>query len=99
MMKSILRRKFQQTQGLADQLIGTANKQLHEATSDAKWGIGAELASKALADTTWMGQDILGNLLEQVRAELAKGNTHRELETSITVNQLHAEQDNLLQCI
>lgn len=87
-MKAIIRRKFQQNQSLADQLIGTQNKQLHEATRDSKWGIGAELASKALADITLTGQDILGNLLEQVREELARGYTHRGLETSISINQM-----------
>lgn len=92
-MKAILRRKFQQNQGLADQLIDTGNKQLHEATSDPKWGTGAELASKALTETTWTGQDLLGSLLEQIREELVKGNTHRVLETSIRMNQLDQSHD------
>lgn len=92
-MKAIIRRKFQQNQGLADQLINTGDKQLHEATSDPKWGTGAELASKALSETTWSGQDLLGSLLEQVREELVKGNTHRKLETSVRVNELDQSQD------
>lgn len=92
-MKAIIKRKFQQNPSLADQLIDTQNKQLHEATSDPKWGIGAELASRALANTTWTGQDVLGNLLEQVREELSRGNTHRNIDISISVNLLEADDE------
>lgn len=69
-MKDLLCRKFVQNQDLAHALLGTENKQLHEASADNKWAIGAELASKACLTTNWTGQDILGLLIEEVRDEL-----------------------------
>lgn len=69
-MKKLLCRKFTQNQDLADALLETDCKQLHEASADPKWAIGAELASKACLTTSWTGQDILGQLIEEVREEL-----------------------------
>lgn len=69
-MKDILLRKFNQNSDIAVLLSDTGDKQLHEASADQKWAIGAELASKACLTTTWTGQDILGLILEEVREEL-----------------------------
>lgn len=69
-MKRILLNKFQQNTNLATMLVNTGDRHLHEATSDSKWATGAELASKALLDSDWYGQDILGELSEAVRTQL-----------------------------
>lgn len=76
-MKSILLNKFQQNNDLASILMNTGDKHLHEATSDLKWATGAELASKALMNSDWYGQDILGQLLESVRLELKAKHQHQ----------------------
>lgn len=70
LMTELIRAKFTQNKYLRDKLIKTGNKQFHEATNDMKWGTGAELASKALLTGTWSGQDLLGQIIEDVRAEL-----------------------------
>lgn len=70
-MTKILRSKFQQNPDLASILINTGQKSLHEATSDRKWSTGAELASRALLNSDWHGQSIMGQLLQSVRNELS----------------------------
>lgn len=69
-MLEILQNKYQQNPELADKLIKTGQRQLHEATGDNKWSTGAELASKALLNSEWTGQDLMGKLLETVRSDL-----------------------------
>lgn len=69
-MKDLVSQKFHQNSELADFLQNTGDKNLHEASADSKWAIGAELASKACITTNWSGQDLLGAILEEVRAEL-----------------------------
>lgn len=69
-MTSLVTEKFMQNEYLKGKLIGTGNKEFHEATSDMKWGTGVELSSKALLTGTWSGQDLLGQILEKVRADL-----------------------------
>lgn len=72
LMKELLKAKFSQNKHLTDLLIDTGDKQLHESTSDHKWGTGAELASKALSNVDWTGQDLLGQLIEEVHDELTE---------------------------
>lgn len=68
-MTKILRNKFQQNPDLASTLINTGQKYLHEATRDRKWSTGAELTSKALLNSEWQGQSLMGQLLQIVRNE------------------------------
>lgn len=70
LMTELVRAKFTQNSYIKNLLIKTGNKQFHEATSDAKWGTGVELASKALITGAWNGQDLLGQIIENIRGEL-----------------------------
>lgn len=70
LMKNLVTAKFTQNKHLGRLLIKTGDKQLHESTSNKKWGTGAELSSKALLTGNWDGQDLLGQLIEEVRNEL-----------------------------
>lgn len=90
LMTELVRAKFTQNGYLKKMLISTGNKQFHEATSDMKWGTGAELASKALLTGTWTGQDLLGQIIEKIREELlAAHNTtlHSNQNTSAVGSQ------------
>lgn len=69
-MSDILLAKFTQNKNIGKYLIGTAGKQLHEATTDRKWAVGADLSSKALRSEDWKGSDVLGQLLEATRDTL-----------------------------
>lgn len=69
-MSKILSEKFKQNDKLCALLIDTGSKQLHEASNDSKWAMGAELSSKAVAAGTWNGSDLMGRLLEGVRASI-----------------------------
>lgn len=73
-MKDLVYAKFSQNVFLKRILIRTGNKQLHEATVDPKWGTGADLSSKALQTGQWTGKDLLGQILEEVRARLVSSN-------------------------
>lgn len=70
LMTNLVRAKFTQNEYLKHKLIRTGNKQFHEATHDMKWGTGAELASRALLTGVWTGQDLLGQIIENIREEL-----------------------------
>lgn len=69
-MKKIIANKFHQNRDPATTLLATGNKRLHEASSDTKWATGSELSSKATLTANWSGLDLLGQLLEDVRADL-----------------------------
>lgn len=69
-MEDLLRCKFTQNESLAHALVKTEGLELHEATSDRKWGTGAELSSKSLLNGLWEGQDLLGQMIEKIRGEL-----------------------------
>lgn len=73
-MSELVKAKFSQNNYLKNMLLKTGNKQFHEATSDTMWGTGAELASKALLTGAWTGQDLLGQIIEKTREELAVTN-------------------------
>lgn len=87
-MEMLITAKFSQNDFLRKHLIRTGNKQLHEATKHPKWGTGAELASKALRTGDWSGQDLLGKILEKVRAELTANSPD---SSSILADDSHAE--------
>lgn len=72
-MKKLVYAKFSQNTFLKRILLRTGNKQLHEATVDPKWGTGADLSSKTLQTGQWSGKDLLGQILEEVRASLSSG--------------------------
>lgn len=65
-----MRYKFTQNERLAKILARTDGLELHEATSDKKWGTRAELSSKVLLNGQWEGQDLLGQTIEKVCEEL-----------------------------
>lgn len=65
-MCTTLLKKFQQNTDLANKLVETGNKQLNEQSSDRKLATGLALASKAVLNANWHGQDLLGTILEQI---------------------------------
>lgn len=66
--------KFDQNKGLRRKLFQTAPKALVEASPlDCIWGIGLDAQTAAITpETEWPGQNLLGQALTQVRAELTK---------------------------
>ncbi len=71
-VKTALTAKFAQNEALLGKLLATGDSLLAEASPyDAVWGIGltAEEARQAPPDK-WPGQNLLGTLLMEVRAEL-----------------------------
>ena len=63
--------KFSQNTLLRNELLGTLALALAEASPhDSIWGIGIS-ASRAAAGTKWNGLNLLGQVLERVRAHLA----------------------------
>lgn len=69
-MAELLMAKFSKNADMARFLLGTGEKQLHEATTDRKWAIGCSLSSRALSMEEWKGNDLLGQLLENTREAL-----------------------------
>ena len=69
-MKTLLVSKFTLNERLGRLLQNTGEKELHEATRDPKWSIGAELSSKAAKQHRGQGGNLLGNLLKEVREYL-----------------------------
>ena len=69
-MKDILVAKFSQNESLLSKLHATGNCDLLEATRGPCWGAGVNLTDPKLKDNTWSGQNKLGALLTQVRAQL-----------------------------
>ncbi|MDX8350157.1 NADAR family protein [Cognatiyoonia sp. IB215446] len=64
--------KFSQNKGLRRKLFQTGNKVLVEASPmDTIWGIGLdEVKAREIAPEYWPGQNLLGNVLMEVRQEL-----------------------------
>lgn len=63
--------KFSQNFQLAKVLVGTAPKQIGEASTNRFWGIGMTLYSPDCLDTDkWKGKNVLGVCLMKVRAHL-----------------------------
>ena len=69
-MKSGLRLKFGQNQGLKNLLIGIDDKTLYEASKyDKIWGIGYYPYDAINTDKQLFGQNLLGNALMDIRDE------------------------------
>lgn len=97
-MKGLVRNKFRQNRHLENMLIQSGDMQFHESTSDPKWGTGAELSSKALLNGEWTGQDVLGQVIEEVRNELignSKSITPNQCATAVQDNRAADDLDNL----
>ena len=63
--------KYTQNDYAKDALLNTGTRLLGEATIDPLFGIGQRLSSKTVSDTsTWKGQNIMGNVLSEVRDKL-----------------------------
>lgn len=62
-MSELLLYKYSQNPILADQLVNTGQKRLHEALADQKWATGSELASRATRKGTWSGGGSTGSTL------------------------------------
>lgn len=73
-MSELLLYKFTQNNQVAEQLMATGQKRLHEALSDNKWATGSDLSSKATQNGTWTGGDLLGQLLEGTRDTITRAN-------------------------
>lgn len=84
-MSELLMYKFTQNNSLADLLLSTNNKRLHEATGDTKWAIGSSLTAKATKDGSWTGGDLLGQLLEGVR-DVLTGQSPNTTSPTSTLN-------------
>ncbi|MEV6243855.1 NADAR family protein [Lentzea sp. NPDC051838] len=65
--------KFGQDPALRSYLLGTGTRVLVEASPlDRVWGIGLEASDPRASDpAAWLGQNLLGEALMEVRAELA----------------------------
>ena len=70
--------KFQQNQHAMDTLIHkTGNKRIVKCASDRLWATGIPLNDlNCLDDTKWIGQGILGQMLESIRNDQI--NCHRD---------------------
>lgn len=73
-MSDLLHLKFTQNPSLGTLLINTGQKALHEATGDRRWATGSDILANATKNKSWSGNDLLGQLLEQVRANLSPSN-------------------------
>lgn len=74
MLQSV-RAKFTQNEDLTQELLATGDKILVEAAlKDFVWGIGRGMDYPFLEDESkWLGQNLLGKVLMQVREELRNG--------------------------
>ena len=70
-MFEIVYQKVIENPEIKAKLIGTGNRKLHEATRSESFGIGAGLFSKQARDGRWHGKDILGQIWEKIRDDLA----------------------------
>ena len=73
-MERVVSAKFDQNQDLAEQLLGTGEMNLNEATHNDHFGIGATLLSKDIKDKAYRGSNKLGQILVAKRASLRQGN-------------------------
>lgn len=72
-MKFAVLRKFRQNPHLRDKLLATGNKTFVEASPyDKIWGVGITVCPEAADPRNWKGLNLLGQILEEVRAELRK---------------------------
>ena len=71
-MHQINKCKYLQNLGLAKQLIDTYPYTLAEMTSDPYWGTGSVIRSDASKNSTWTGQNRLGQILMSIREEIRR---------------------------
>jgi ribA/ribD-fused uncharacterized protein len=63
--------KYEQCKGLRRKLLQTGQKGLVEASPmDTIWGIGLDEAAREMPRALWPGQNLLGQVLMEVRAEM-----------------------------
>jgi ribA/ribD-fused uncharacterized protein len=68
------RAKFRQNAHLLEQLLATRGTLVEASPFDRIWGIGLRATDPRAQDpTTWRGQNLLGNILTELRDELAQG--------------------------
>lgn len=66
----ICRCKFVQNEDILGKLLDTGEQKLIEATKSIIWGSGSSLKSKETKEETGLGDNVVGALLERLRAEL-----------------------------
>lgn len=73
-MKKALMLKFSQNEDLKQALLATKGKRLVEASPyDTIWGIGLKADDpRAQDESQWLGQNLLGQCLDEVREEISK---------------------------
>lgn len=71
--------KFRQNQDLFQELMGTGNSKMVEASKyDKIWGIGlSEADAKKIPTAQWPGLNLLGNVLDSLKVEFANTATKR----------------------
>ena len=75
-MNIALEAKFGQAPNLRNFLLQTGDRKIVEASMNYKWGCGQTLKSpNILNPTTWVGDNMMGKLLEEIREELMFINT------------------------
>lgn len=71
-MRFIVKEKFRQNPDICQKLFRTGQQQLIEATLDPFWGAKATLTSKSLKTGTWIGGNMLGKIIMEIREELKR---------------------------
>ena len=75
-MNIALEAKFGQAPNLRNFLLQIGDRKIVEASMNYKWGCGQTLKSpNILNPTTWVGDNMMGKLLEEIREELMFINT------------------------
>ena len=90
------RAKYEQNPDLKAKLLNTGNAVLAEASpSDKIWGIGLDAAAAANTDPTeWPGQNLLGRILMELRAEFSEdGSTSSETELRVVKGDITEVSD------
>lgn len=68
-LAEVQRAKYNQNTNLRDQLIGTREVKLIEATVGGFWGINGSIHSKAAKEESGNGKNKFGQILMQIRSE------------------------------
>ena len=71
-MREILDAKFSQNADIRKKLTDTGSIYLIEGSTDGYWGSGKKLYSKELMEGHWNGQNKLGEMLVELRADLKR---------------------------
>lgn len=79
LIRSIVRQKFVENNGLKLKLLETVGYTLEESTFDRYWGTGVPVYSREFKRGKHTGKNIMGRMLEEIRDEfLAKRTTTKE---------------------